>query len=58
MVNNLAIVIAHAALIFVAVRALMLDSRIPWFESDEDRAKREAEDSAADRKPMPRRARF
>jgi len=58
MVNTLSILIAHAALVFVAVRALMLDSQLPWFEGDEERAKREAEEKAADDKPAPRRAQF
>jgi|GEM_PF-5937246 len=56
MVDNLSILIAHAVLIYIAVRALMLDSQLPWFSSDEDNKDRESDEGGL--KPTRRRARF
>ena len=49
MVDNLSILIVHAVLIYVAVRAILLDAQRPWFESADEEAKREQRDAETQR---------
>ena len=44
MVDNISILIAHAVLIYIAVRAFFLDASFPWYETAEEEAKREAQE--------------
>ena len=55
MVDNISLLIAHAALIYIAVRAIFLDNSIPWFETAEEEAERNAEEAAAKARIGPRR---